>query len=504
MRLTGLDFAVIVAYLAAAIAVGSWFVRRERSTRDYFRAGGRVPWWAAGLSLYGTSLSAITYISIPALVMKTNWAYFAGMVAAIPVVPVICRFVLPFYRQLDITTAYEYLEKRFSRSVRWLGSAAFIVFHLGRTAIVLVLPALALSEAAGLSIYTSILLMGLLSVIYTMLGGIEAVIWTDVMQVTVLIGGALTATIIAVSSLDGGMGEFFRVAQANDKLALWNPGFSATSASLWVIFIGYGTSQFNSFVSDQSLVQRYLTTRDERTAGRALWLSVLGGLPVQVLFYTVGTAMFVFYQAHPDMMPETTTGDAIVPIFLIQQLPIGLAGLVIAGLFAAGMSTIDSSMNSIATTVVTDFYRPLARKDEERRRLRVARDVTLAVGIIGTAGAIVVAAMQWQLLLDAFLKWLFLVMGVLAGLFTLGIFTTRANASGAWIGAVVAVATVVVMMLTTSLNFFLFSVIGLATCVLAGYVASAPLAGPHDVTGLTIHTRSTRDAAPAGDGDARR
>ena len=489
MRLSLVDFVVIGGYLALAIGLGAWFVRRRSTTRQYFRGGGRMPWWAAGLSIYGTGLSVLTFIAIPAMVYRTNWAYFAGMVAGVLAVPFVTRLVLPFYRALDITTAYEYLERRFARPIRLIGSGTFIVFHLGRAMIMLVLPALVLSEAAGLPLYTSIVVIGVMAIIYTMLGGIEAVIWTDVMQVIVLIGGALAACIIAIASLDGGLGEFFHVAAAEGNLDLWNPGFSPMEPTLWVIMLGYGVSQFNSYVSDQSLVQRYLTTRDTKGAARALWLAAVGGVPVQLLFYGVGAAMFVFYVSHPELKPEDDT-DAIVPVFLLQQLPVGLAGLVIAGVFAAGMSTIDSSMNSIATTVVNDFYSPFARVDSERRRMWLARLVTCGVGVVGTAGATVVAAVQAGGLLGTFLAWLFMTMGVLAGLFMLGILTIRAHWIGALVGAIAAQATVIAVALLTDLKFFLLSVVGLASCILIGYAASRVLPGPQrDLRGLTIHTR---------------
>ena len=512
-QLTWLDLAVLVAYLLIAVAIGLGLARRERSTRDYFRASGRVPWWAAGLSLYGTKLSTLTFIGIPALVAKTNWSYFLGMVAAVAAVPLVRWLFLPLYRRLDITTAYAYLEQRFHRSVRLLGSGTFIVFHLGRAAILMVLPALALAEVTTLTIYTSIALMGVFSLIYTMLGGIEAVVWTDVMQVVVLVGGAFTAALIAVLSLDGGFSQFFEVAGDNQKFALINPGWGADRATAWVIFLGYGLSQFNLYISDQTLVQRYLTTRDERAAGRALWLNVLGALPIQVLFYTLGTAMFVFYASRPEMKPDVSTDDALVPVFLLQQLPIGLSGLVIAGIFAAGMSTIDSSMNSIATAVVSDFYRPTTTTRDDLRRLALARWVTLAVGALAVGGAMFVAAQGFDLLLNRFLDWLGMVMGVLGGVFVLGVLTTRTHWVGALTGLIVGALAVAVVRLAGveaivalipeswpavrswvstlgALHFFLYSWVGMIGCVAAGYGVSrlVPINQP-GLAGLTWHTR---------------
>lgn len=496
VRLHVIDFVMIGLYLLGVLGLGTWFVRRERTSVDYFRSSGRVPWWAAGLSLYGTGLSAITFIAIPAVAYRTNWAYFVGMIAGVAAVPFVAVWFIPLYRKLDITTAYEYLDKRFSLPVRMFAAVVFITFHLGRTAIVLVLPALVLSEAVGINMYLSIAIIGGVSIVYTMLGGIEAVVWTDVAQVVVLIGGAATATVISIMSLDGGCGEFVSVAQSHDKFALWNEGFSPYQLSLWVIILGYGISQFNAYVSDQSLVQRYLTTRNTRGAIKALWLSAAGGVPIQLLFYAVGTAMFVYYKAHPASLPDVNMADALVSVFLIEQLPIGLTGIVIAGVFAAGMSTIDSSMNSIATAVVSDFAVPMRGKaaaaGSNHWQVPLARVVTVVVGLIGTCAAMAVAASGSKDLLNLFLGWLFLVMGVLAGLFVLGACTVRSHSLGVLLGAAMAAAVVVRLKVTSELSGFLFSGIGLGVCVIVGYVASVLLPSARsdrDLAGLTIHTR---------------
>jgi len=491
-----LDLTVLAVYVAAVLALGLWFTTRERTTRDYFRASGRVPWWAAGVSLLATAMSAITFIGVPAKVMATNWAYFLGLLGAVAFVPFARYLVLPFYRRLDITTAYEYLEKRFARPIRLLGSGLFILFQLGRVSVVLVLPALALSQSLGLSIYASIAVMGVVSVIYTMLGGIEAVIWTDFLQVVILVGGATTAVVISVLSLDGGAAEFFEVANANNKLALYNPGWSMTQATAWVIFVGYGLGQFSLFVSDQTLVQRCLTTPDLKTAGRAIWLSVLIYLPISVLFYGVGTAMYVFYAAHPEMKPTAGSPDAWVPLFLLQQLPVGLGGLVLAGLFAAGMSTVDSSVNSVATAFVTDVYKPVTGGGpNEATRLWLARAATLLVGLIGSGGAMAVAhtlvtGEGATSLLDAFLGWYSIMAGLMAGLFCLGIFTVRAHSVGALVGLVGGVGMMAGVVSQTEVSFFLWAPIGLIGSWGLGYLASLVIPGRRqDLVGLTLYTQ---------------
>ena len=306
---------VLVVYLVLLIGMGLYFTRRAASTRDFFLAGGRIPWWAAGVSIFATMLSAITYLSIPATVYATDWTRFLLNMGIPLVAPLVIFFYLPFYRRLRVTSAYEYLERRFSVSVRLLGSLSFILFQLGRMGVVLLLPALALSAVTGLNLFVCIVLMGVLSTLYTVLGGMEAVIWTDVLQVIVLVGGALAALVIITNDLPGGWGQIIEEAAARDKLKLINPGWDLTRDSLAVIVVGMVFANLLPYTTDQAVVQRYLTTSSEKTARRAIWTGALLAVPASVLFFFLGTALFVFYLHHPAGPPALEKPEQLFTVF---------------------------------------------------------------------------------------------------------------------------------------------------------------------------------------------
>ncbi|MFP4144803.1 MAG: sodium:solute symporter [Phycisphaeraceae bacterium] len=482
-----LDVAVLSLYLLLILALGVWFARRGRGTRDYFRGGARMPWWAAGASLLATWLSSLTYMGIPAKVYHTNWAYLVGALAPVLIVPLVTRCYLPFFRKLDVTSAYEYLEKRFSRSVRLLGAAMFAGFHLTRSAVLLLMPALALHALVDLPVTAGVLLLGLFCAAYTLLGGIEAVIWTDVLQVIVLTGGAVAALLVVLLGLEGGAAQVVEVGSAQGKFALANPGWSPFEASAWVILVGYSIGMLGPYTADQTLVQRYLTTSDQRGAARAIWLGVAGYIPVALVFYFLGTAMWVYYQANPGLLPADIAPDAVVPHFLTHQLPAGLSGLAIAGIVAAAMSTLDSSFNSIATSVVTDWLPAREGSENDAGRMRLARGVTLIAGLLTTLGALLAVwlAVHTGSLLDVFLM-LLGITGPMAGLFALGIFTRRTNAAGAWAGTVLGTATVLVVWQATEVSFFLYPPIGLGVSLVTGYVASWIAAPEETDLSLTV------------------
>jgi len=413
------NWAALGAYLLALVGMGAYFARREKTTDDFFLAGRRIPWWAAGLSIFGTALSAITFMSFPAKAFMTDWIYSLNNVVPILLVPVVIAFYIPFYRRLRVTTAYEYLDKRFNLPVRLFGSATFILFQLGRMTFVLYLPALALATVTGINVYLCIVLMGLLCTTYTVLGGIEAVIWTDVLQVVILMGAAVLSLVLVAARVEGGFGEVVRTAAGDGKLRTVSLTWDITAAGLWVIVLGNLFGALMPYTADQTVVQRYLATRDEESAGRALWVSALGGIPIALLFYGLGTALYVFYKAHPAELHPGVAPKAIYPLFIVQQMPPGVCGLVVAGIFAAAMSSVDSSMNSVATAMVTDFYRRFRPEAADPHCLKLARGVTVALGVLGIGLASVVAGMGLQDILDAYMAVFGLFGGGLAALFVL-------------------------------------------------------------------------------------
>ena len=255
-----LNYGILIGYLGILVLMGIYFSRREKTTEDFFLAGRRVPWWAAGLSIYGTQLSAITFIAIPAAVYARNWVPYLAQICIVLIAPLVVFCYLPFFRRLQVTTAYEYLEVRFNLVVRLMSSILFILFQIGRMSIVMLLPAIALSAATGLNLYLCIAVMGILCTIYTVLGGIEAVVWTDVLQVFVLLGGAIVSLFVIAGNVDGGFIGIARMAKHSNKIHMFNWGWSCLTMTVWVVVIGNLFANLVPYTTDQAVIQRYLTT----------------------------------------------------------------------------------------------------------------------------------------------------------------------------------------------------------------------------------------------------
>ena len=466
------DYFVIFIYFALLIVMGIYFARREKSTGDFFLANQRIPWWAAGISIFGTQLSAITFLAAPAKSYAEDWVYFLVNMTIILIAPIVVYCYLPHFRKMKITSAYEYLENRFNLATRLFGSIAFLLFQVGRMGIVLFLPAIVLSTATGFNIFLCILLMGILATIYTALGGIEAVIWTDVIQVFVLMGGALLAFVLIALKIDGGFSEIFHLGWAENKFHMVNWTWDFTRDALWVVIVGNIFANLIPYTTDQTVVQRYLTTSTEKQAAKSIWTNAVLTIPASLIFFGLGTALFVYYKHFPVQLDPTLPTDAIFPLFIVHQLPFGIAGLVVAGIFAASMSSLDSSLNSMSAVVITDFVNRLGRKRSEAQELKLARILTLIFGVFGTATAVLLASLNIQSLLDAFREILGLFGGSLGGLFALGIFTKKANGPGALIGAFSSAILLWLVKAHTEMHFFLYAAVGTVSCFVIGYFMS--------------------------------
>ncbi len=487
-----LNFAVMGSYFVLLLGVGFYFTKNESTSEDFFLAGRRIPWWAAGLSLLATQVSSIGFLAIPAKSFATNWTYFAGVLTWFIIVPVVTRVFIPFFRTLNVTSAYEYLELRFNYASRLVAAVAFCCLQLGRMGVVLLLPAIALAAVTGLSTIHCVVIMGVVATIYTVAGGMEAVVWTDVMQAIVLMGGAVVCVAAVVAETPGGWTQLWQVASSDNKLLLANLSFDPTQAVLWVILVGNVLTRFSGLTADQTVVQRYLTTKDEATARRALWLDVAVSIPWAILAFSMGTALYVFYKANPTFLDPTIATDGIVPLFIAQQLPVGVAGLVVAAVFAAAMSSLDSSMHSVATVYVTDIHNRFRSVANSRHQLLLARVTTGLLGVFGTMMATYMASTGAISLWDTFLMLVGTVAGVLAGLFLLGMFTTRTHGVGALLGALVGAIAMYFVKYHTSINLFLYPLVGIGSCFVTGYLASLLIPGKPRVAELTVFTRTNR------------
>lgn len=487
-----INYAFLLLYMVALIYMGLYFSKKEKGTKDYFVASHRIPWWAAGLSILGTGLSALTYISYPALVYSTDWFLFPQRIGLIIAPLIIIYFFLPFYRRLNVTTAYEYLEKRFNLPVRLYGSIQFIIYQLIRISIILYLPAIVLSTIAGINIYLCILLMGLISTFYTVLGGIEAVVWSDVLQVIIFLMGIIIALIVIPFYIDNGFKGIIDIGLADYKYRMFYLEWDITAPVLWVLLISATFSSFMGPSTDQTTIQRYLTTKDEKAAAKGIWLNTIIGIPIGFLFFGMGSALYAYYKTHPVAVSMGMQNDAIFPLFIAQNLPFGLAGFVIAAIFSAAMSSLDSGMNSVATVFVTDFYRRFKPKKPDRLYLYLARSVTLVVGLITTVIALLLVTFDIHnaALFAASIAGLFI--SGLGGLFVLGIFTRRTNGIGALVGAITSAIVLYFVKIETPIHFLLYGSIGFITCFIVGYLSSLFIPErKKSLEGLTIYTMPT-------------
>lgn len=465
-----LNIVVLIIYFTLLLWIGYYFSKRQKNTDDYFKGGGRVPWWAAGLSIFGTGLSAITFMAIPAKAYATDWAYVWFNAGVLLMAPIIIYLFIPVFRRMNISTAYEYLERRFNVVLRVIGSISFILFQIGRMAVVLFLPAIAINVVTGIDIYVCILSMGVLSLLYTLMGGIEAVIWTDAMQVVVLMGGAILCLILMIVNIDGGFSEIVNVAIDNNKFNAFDVDFNWYSPTLWVVLFGGFFTSLATYGSDQTMVQRYLTTADEKGAVKSLLTNVWLTIPATILFFFVGTALFVFFKQHPqDMNFSLSNGDSIFPWYIVKELPNGVVGLLISGILAAAMSSVSSSINSAAASYSIDIH---FRFWNTSNNLKTAKMATLAVGVLGTLVALFMAGFEIKSLWDVFNKVLGLILGSMSGLFLLGILIKKANSNGALIGFIGSIFVQIYVANQTDIHLLLYTATGLVACFVLGIIGS--------------------------------
>ncbi len=465
-----INWLVIVVYLLAMIGMGVFFMFRAKSSDDFFRASGRIPWWAVSVSIFATMLSAITFMAIPAKTYATDWKYFLMaitiFIAAFPVV----KYYLPFFRRLNITSAYEYLELRFSRTLRTISSLLFIFFMIARMALVLYLPSLALVAATGIDIYTCILLMSLITIIYSSIGGVEAVVWGDVVQGIILMGGALFALGFLIVNTDG---SFVQIAIENEKFNILNFDFDLTNATFWVVVIGGIATQIISYTSDQTVIQRYMTVKSEKQAAKSIITNGVMSIISSLTFYMVGTALFTYFQSQPQALDVAMpTADSIFPFFIMTKLPVGIAGVLVAAIFAASMSTVSSNINSIATAYTVDIHRFFRSDMTDKEKLTLARWASAVSGVLGCGFALLMATWNILSLFDWFNTMLGLLTSGLGALFLMGIAFDRIGGRAALTGFLLGTGVLLLVTLYTDLSFLMYGFLGMTTITAISLVAS--------------------------------
>lgn len=489
------NWVVIIAYLAGMLAVGIFFSKRaSKNTDSFFKAGGKVPAWAVGFSIFATTLSSITFMSVPEQSFNQDWAYAIGSLTIIPIIPLLNYFYVPFFRKLKLTTAYEYLEARFNKVLRVISSLLFIIYHIGRIAVVIYLPVLAVSSVTTINPIAISLIIGLLCIVYTFFGGIEGVIWGDVIQAFVLIAGALLIVFIGIFSIKGGGATVMEDALENHKI-LSSANFNIKDLTIFVplIFVGQFVNGLYQYTGSQDVVQRYQTTKSLKETVKSLWITGILGIFTIPVFFGMGTILYSFY-LHSATLPQGFNTSAIIPYFVITEFPQGLAGIVIAAIFAAAQSTIASSLNSISACIVTDFkQRFFDDKIKGLSDVGLARLSIIVAGLLSTAVTVYFTAGNTSSTWNVFLAVSGLFGVPVAALFVLGIFTKRANSLGVLIGFIAAILAALYVD-SLHISSLLVATVSFVCAIVIGYVASLLFPSfSKDIKGLTIYSIKKED-----------
>ena len=424
-----LDLSILLLYLLAVLAVGFYFSKRAGTSAGFTVGGRSMSGFAVGLSILGTLVSSISFIAYPGKAYASDWSAYVFSITVVLVAFVAVRVFLPFYRKLGVVSAYEFLERRFGYWGRVYGSVSFIMFSVGRMGIILYLLCLTLHQLLGWDIITLIVLTGIITTLYTFVGGIEAVIWTDVAQVIVLFGGALLCVVILFTSMPEGAYQVYEIAQATNKLSLGSFELDLVSSSFWMALLFGITENLRNFGTDQTYIQRYLSTRSDEDATKSVWLGALSYAPLTMVFFVIGTSLFAYYQVFPRTdLPEVA--DSVFPFFIVQELPPGIRGLLIAALFAAAMSSLSSSLNSVATVSVEDFVKRLSKTTlTEHRQVYFLRAFTIAFGTIGTVTGLAMISIKQAL--DVWWQISGIFGGGILGLFLVGLISKSVDSRAA-------------------------------------------------------------------------
>jgi SSS family transporter len=507
-------YIVLVVYMAATVLLGLSFTRKQKSLAGYFLAERSAPWWAVGISVLACDLSAISYMGAPAWTYENDLRY-AMTFFMLPIMAVVVAYIfIPFLARLKVFTIFEYLEHRFGLDSRLFASAIFLLQRAAHIAIAIYAISLALQQIIGWEVWACVALVGGLTSLYTVLGGMKAVLWTDVMQFFVLLTGIVVMAVVVLWSFGGNALQIWHVAAEAGHTKMftwssdfWNPKFWM-EMSVWGLFWGTLVYQVGAYGSDQVLVQRYLAAGSARMMAKSLIFSGLLGVPVMAVLYLLGLGFFAFYHAPEnaamlsslnELIARTNDKSMVLPHFVRNVLPSGLAGLVFAGLFAATMSVFSSGLNSLSTATCMDFIVRLRRlrPNSEEMTLTGARWVTLVWGVVVTLAAIgVYVAHIGSSLIETSTAILGFFSGPLLGMFLLGIFTTRATSLGAILGALAGFISAI--LLWHHVSFIWYSVTSCLPTLVFGYVLSflTPPRPRGDVYQMTLWGRHLSSPRP--------
>ncbi|MGE4587778.1 MAG: sodium:solute symporter [Mangrovibacterium sp.] len=425
-----IDYLIMILTLVVSLGVGFWFSKKQSDTTNYFTARGGLPSWAIGMSILATLISSVTFLGYPGEGYSSNWIRLVQGLMVPVVLIAFVGFVVPLFRHVIKLSTYEYFEKRFGVFARLYASVSFVLTHFSKMGSVFFLISLPLSQIAGIDTTTTICIIGAAVILLTMLGGIEAVIWLDVIQGFLLIFGGIVALVILLFTPEGGPSEVWRVAMENGRIGFGPFDWDFVNLTFIVMALNGVFYAIQKYGTDQTIVQRYLTAKSDRGAIRAALIGVLFSVPLWALFMFIGTALFSYYQITGNPLPQNIEPDSVFPFFIMTELPVGVVGLILSALIAAAISSLDSDLNCLSAIFMEDYYLRLRPRSTEKERLLLSKLFIVLAGL----GAIGVALFYVQAGSEGVLGVIFtlyaIFSGGIAGMFLLGIFSTRANKQG--------------------------------------------------------------------------
>lgn len=474
-KLPFIDLGVILLYLVAMVLVGYFFSRKNKNADQFTKASGHIPGWAIGLSIYATFLSSNTFLGVPGKAFGTNWNAFAFSISMPLAAWVAAKYFVPFYRSTGEVSAYTNLEKRFGPWARTYAVVCFLLTQIARMGSIFFGLSLTLQALTGFNMQMIMLVTGIVIILYTVMGGIEAVIWTEVVQGILKTLGAVLIIYLVVKNVDGGVGTIMDIGRSDNKFSLGSTNLDFTEAGLWVILLYGFFINLNNFGMDQNYVQRYHTATSRKEASKSIWLCVWIYIPASFLFFLIGSCLYAYYQLNPGLLdpvklqvaaerlgagassmdisslaatlkPEDY-GDKVMPHFMVTMIPAGLVGLIVSAILSAGMSTISSGMNASATVFTEDIYKRYIRKyNSDKQELRLLHIGTVVFGLLGMIAGVLMIGVKS--VLDIWWQLSGIFAGGMLGLFLLGIISKRTGNSAALAGAITGV--LVIMWMTFS------------------------------------------------------
>ena len=477
---SSLDYSLLLVYLIVVVGIGVWVGRGQENTEDYFLAGRSMGWFPIGISTIASLYSAISYMGSPSEYRTHDLRLTVGMLSMIPTAAVVMYVFMPFYHRLQVYTAYEYLEKRFNVKVRALASGIFVVWRILWMGTAVYVPSLVLHTITGFPLVPMILCVGVVATLYTVVGGMRAVIWTDVAQFFVLSIGSLLALWI-LSSHTSGFSGIWALAEQGGKTRILDWSLDPTiRLTTWGAFFGALIGNLAMYGADQVSVQRYLAAGSLKGMQKSFVLNTVGGWSMGLLMIWIGLGLYAFYAMNPGQLPEAIGGDKVFPYFIATEMPLGLRGVMIAAILAAAMSSIDSGLNSCTAALVADFFKRFGwltswatkapQENSSEQELRISRILTLVLGILVTVLACFVGALGT--IIEITNKLVNSFAGPMLGIFVLGMLTRKTEWRGAFVGLLSGTLVTAFCIIEDYPSFIWFGPIGAVVTVLVGKATS--------------------------------